>query len=86
MVPSVEKLQFFEDFSSEDIFQSYPFFQTQSFHKTQNPYSSKKLQNFFLPINGYKKQAFNHSKRNLSKKDIDAVEIYAAETKFQKRS
>ena len=75
MIPAVEKLQFFEDFSWEDIFQSYPFFRHNLSQNTKSLFVLKKLQNFFLSINGYKKQAFNHSKRNLSKKDIDPVEI-----------
>ena len=74
MIPSVAKLQFFEDFSREDIFQSYPIFRHNVFTKHKIPIRPKSYKTF-LPINGYKKQAFNHSKRKLSKKDIDAVEI-----------
>lgn len=73
MISSVEKLQFFEDFSREDIFQSYPFFRHNLFTKHKIPIRPKATK-LFLRINGHKKQAFNHSKRNFSKTDIDAVE------------
>lgn len=75
MISSVEKLQFFEDFSREDIFQPYPFFRHNLFTQHKIPIRPKSYKTFFLRINWYKKQTFNHSKRNLSKYDIDAVEI-----------
>lgn len=47
MISSVEKLQFFEDFSREDIFQSYPFFRHNLFTKHKIPIRPKSYKTFF---------------------------------------